>query len=371
MIRFEEVSKIYPDGRRAVDSVSFAAGEGECVVLVGPSGCGKTTTLKLTNRLIEPTSGRVLVNGRDIRAGDPIILRRGIGYVIQEVGLLPHMSVIENVGLVPRLLGWPKVRIAERAHELLETVGLPARVYAHRRPFELSGGQRQRIGVARALAADPPVILMDEPFGALDPITRAQLQDEFIRLRRRLRKTILFVTHDIDEAIRLGDRVAVMRDGRIAQLASPAELLRDPADDFVRRFVGGDRAMKLLKLATVRDLTDRRVTSARADTSVEDARRAMGAAGTETLIVTGADGTFDGVVQFSDLDGRTGTLAAIPFRRHPSAAAEESLHDAMSRMLTEGVAWLPVVDGGNRLDGVITMTAFARLMGEASTAPAG
>ena len=203
MIRFEEVSKVYPDGRRAVDEITFAVAEGECVVLVGPSGCGKTTTLKLANRLIEPTAGRVLVNGRDTRTADPIALRRGIGYVIQEVGLLPHMTVIENVGLVPRLLGWPKSRVAERARDLLETVGLPARVYAHRRPFELSGGQRQRIGVARALAADPPVILMDEPFGALDPITRAQLQDEFIRLRRRLQKTILFVTHDIDEAIRL------------------------------------------------------------------------------------------------------------------------------------------------------------------------
>ena len=368
MIRFEEVSKVYPDGRRAVDGISFAAAEGECVVLVGPSGCGKTTTLKLTNRLIEPTSGRVFVDGGDVRVTDPIGLRRGIGYVIQDVGLLPHMTVVENVGLVPRLLGWPKARIAERAHELLETMGLPARVYAHRRPFELSGGQRQRIGVARALAADPPVILMDEPFGALDPITRAQLQDEFVRLRRRLRKTILFVTHDIDEAVRLGDRVAVMRDGRIAQLASPADLLRSPADDFVRRFVGGDRAMKLLKLAAVRDLADRRVAPARAETTIEEARRAMSAAGADTLVVTDANGAFRGVVHTLDLDGRTGTLAAIPPRPHPTAAADESLHEAMSRMLTEGVPWLPVVDGGSRFDGVITMTAFARLM---RAAPAG
>jgi osmoprotectant transport system ATP-binding protein len=270
---------------------------------------------------------------------------------------------------VPRLLGWPKARIAERAHELLEMVGLPAAVYAHRRPFELSGGQRQRIGVARALAADPPVILMDEPFGALDPITRAQLQDEFIRLRRRLRKTILFVTHDVDEAVRLGDRVAVMRDGRIDQLAPPAELLRNPADDFVRRFVGGDRAMKLLKLAAVRDLVDRRVTSARIDTSVDEARRAMTGAGADTLIVTGDGGAFHGIVHARDLDGRGGTLAGIPSHPHPTAGGDESLHEALSRMLSEGVAWLPVVDGANRFDGVITMTAFARLMG-ASTAPA-
>jgi osmoprotectant transport system ATP-binding protein len=371
MIRFEEVSKVYPDGRRAVDGISFTVDEGECVVLVGPSGCGKTTTLKLANRLLEPTSGRVLVNGRDTRTGDPIALRRGIGYVIQDVGLLPHMTVIENVGLVPRLLGWPKARITARADELLETMGLPAQVYAHRRPFELSGGQRQRIGVARALAADPPVILMDEPFGALDPITRAQLQDEFIRLRRRLRKTILFVTHDIDEAVRLGDRVAVMRDGKIAQLAPPAELLRSPAGDFVRQFVGGDRAMKLLKLATVRDLVDRRVTSAPLDTSVEEARRAMAAAGADTLIVTGPERAFHGVVHVRDLDGRTGTLAGVTARGHPTVGADDSLHDAMSRMLTGAVAWLPVVDGGSRFDGIITMTAFARLMGAAPAATAG
>ncbi|HLW48191.1 MAG TPA: ABC transporter ATP-binding protein [bacterium] len=362
MITFEDVGKTYHDGRRAVDGISMTVGAGECVVLVGPSGCGKTTTLKLTNRLIEPTSGRVLVNGRDTRTTDAISLRRGIGYVIQDVGLLPHMTVIENVGLVPRLLGWPRARVAERAHELLETVGLPARIYAHRRPFELSGGQRQRIGVARALAADPPVILMDEPFGALDPITRAQLQEEFLRLRRRLRKTILFVTHDIDEAVRLGDRVAVMRDGRIAQLAPPAELLRSPADEFVRRFVGADRAMKLLKLAAVRDLIDRRVGAAREDTTVEDARRMMSAAGADTLIVTGTDGAFSGIVHAGDLEGRGGTVGAIPPRARPAIAADQNLHDAMSRMLMEGVPWLPVVDGAQRFDGVITMTAFTRLM---------
>jgi osmoprotectant transport system ATP-binding protein len=365
MIRFEEVSKVYPDGRRAVDGIDMAVGEGECVVLVGPSGCGKTTTLKLTNRLIDPTSGRVLVNGRDTRVTDPISLRRGIGYVIQDVGLLPHMTVLENVGLVPRLLGWPKPRIAERAYGLLETMGLPPRIYAHRRPFELSGGQRQRVGVARALAADAPVILMDEPFGALDPITRAQLQDEFIRLRGRLRKTILFVTHDIDEAVRLGDRVAVMRDGRIVQLDAPAELLRHPADEFVQRFVGADRAMKLLKLALVRDLADRRVAAGRTDTTVDQARRVMAAGGADTLIVTEADGAFRGIVHAGDLDGRAGTLAAIPTHPHPTAAADDSLHDALSRMLTEGVPWLPVIDGGTRFDGVITMTAFARLMAPA------
>ncbi len=247
VIRTSELTRDFPSVR-AVDGLTFTIGEGECVVFVGPSGCGKTTTLKLTNQLLRPTSGRIFVAGHDIATRDPSTLRRGIGYVIQDVGLLPHMTVIENVGLVPRLVGWPRARILTRARELLDLVGLPPAEFAMKHPHQLSGGQRQRVGVARALAADPPVILMDEPFGALDPVTRAQLQDEFLRLRTRVRKTILFITHDIDEAVRLGDRIAVMRSGRIVQLEPPAGVLRRPADEFVRQFVGRDRAMKLLKL---------------------------------------------------------------------------------------------------------------------------
>jgi osmoprotectant transport system ATP-binding protein len=362
VIRFEDVTKLYSGGIRAVDRVSFAVAEGECVVFVGPSGCGKTTTLKLANRLLAPSSGRILVDGQDIAGRDPIALRRGIGYVIQDVGLLPHMTIIQNVGLVPRLLGWPRARIAARARELLDLVGLPPVEYAEKRPHQLSGGQRQRVGVARALAADPPVILMDEPFGALDPVTRAQLQDGFIGLRARVRKTILFITHDIDEAVRLGDRIAVMRAGTIAQLGAPGDVLRRPADEFVRRFIGHDRAMKLLKLARVGDLVDRRIAQAPAGASADEARRALRAAGGDTLAIVAADGVFQGVLRFQDLEGCSGSSESPPPRRHPTASEDQSLHDAMAQMVTDGLAWLPVVDARGRLLGVVTMSGFTRLM---------
>ena len=362
MIRFEDVTKVYPGGVRALDGISFAIAEGECVVFVGPSGCGKTTTLKLANRLLAPTSGRILVGGRDIAGRDPIALRRGIGYVIQDVGLLPHMTIIQNVGLVPRLLGWTRARILARARELLDLVGLPPVDYAEKRPHQLSGGQQQRVGVARALAADPPVILMDEPFGALDPVTRAQLQDGFIRLRTQVRKTILFITHDIDEAVRLGDRIVVMRAGKIAQLGTPGEVLRYPADEFVRRFIGHDRAMKLLKLARVGDLVDRRIAQVVADAPADEARRTLQAAGGDILAIVRADGVFQGFLSFQDLEGRTGSVASLPARPHPAVSEEQSLHDAMAQMVTEGTAWLPVVDAHGRLLGVITMGGFSRLM---------
>lgn len=362
MIRFEQVTKLYPGGVRAVDGISFDIAEGECAVFVGPSGCGKTTTLKLANRLLVPSSGRIFVDGQDIAGRDPIALRRGIGYVIQDVGLLPHMTIMQNVGLVPRLLGWPRARTAARARELLDLVGLPPAEYAEKRPHQLSGGQRQRVGVARALAVDPPLILMDEPFGALDPVTRAQLQDGFIRLRTRVRKTILFITHDIDEAVRLGDRIAVMRAGTIVQMGAPGDVLRRPADEFVRRFIGHDRAMKLLKLVRVGDLVDRRIAQVRAGASADEARRALQAAGGDTLAIVGADGAFQGVLRFQDLEGCADSGEIPPPRPHPAASADQSLHDAMAQMVTDGLAWLPVVDARGGLLGVVTMSGFTRLM---------
>jgi osmoprotectant transport system ATP-binding protein len=248
MIALEGVSKRY-DGAAAVDRLSLDVAEGEVMVLVGPSGCGKTTTMKMVNRLVEPDEGRVLVGRRDVRERDPAELRRGIGYVIQEVGLFPHLSVEANVATVPRLLGWPRERIRARVEELLELVGLPAAQFRGRMPAALSGGQRQRVGVARALAADPPVLLMDEPFGAVDPIARDRLQEEFIRLQRAVRKTVVFVTHDVDEAVRLGDRVAVLNvGGRLEQVDRPVDLLARPAGDFVRAFLGPDRELKRLGL---------------------------------------------------------------------------------------------------------------------------
>ncbi len=226
IIKFDKVSKIFPDGTKAVDDVSFEIMDGECVTFVGPSGCGKTTTVKLLNRLVEPTHGSIYLNGEDTGKVDVIALRRSIGYVIQDVGLFPHMTVAQNISLVPRLIGWSNADREKRTDELLNLVGLEPSAFRNRYPHQLSGGQRQRVGVARGLAADPPVILMDEPFGALDPITRAQLQDEFLKLRSRLKKTILFVTHDIDEAIKLGDRIAVMRRGKIVQFDTPIKYLK-------------------------------------------------------------------------------------------------------------------------------------------------
>ena len=249
MIRFEAITKRYPDGTVAVDELDLEAPSGQITVLVGPSGCGKTTSLRMINRMIDPTSGRIWLDDRDTSAIDPAQLRRGIGYVIQHAGLFPHRTIVDNIATVPVLVGKSRREARTRALELMERVGLPAS-FAKRYPAQLSGGQQQRVGVARALAADPPVMLMDEPFSAVDPVVREQLQNEFLRLQSDLGKTIAFVTHDIDEAIKLGDQVAVMRvGGKLAQIATPAELLSHPADAFVAGFVGRDRGYRALGFA--------------------------------------------------------------------------------------------------------------------------
>ncbi len=254
-VEFVHVAKQYPgQAEPAIRDLSFTVPAGEVCVLVGPSGCGKTTAMRLVNRMIELTSGDILLDGQSIKGRDTAQLRREIGYAIQQVGLFPHVTVAENIATVPRLLGWDKGRIRARVDELLDLVGLEPEM-RKRYPAQLSGGQRQRVGVARALAADPPLMLMDEPFGAIDPITRSRLQDEFLRLQTEIRKTVLFVTHDIDEAIKMGDRIAVLRrGGELAQFATPAELLMHPADEFVEEFVGADRALKRLALTRVREL---------------------------------------------------------------------------------------------------------------------
>jgi osmoprotectant transport system ATP-binding protein len=255
MIRLENLSKVFPgQDEPAVDDLSMDIYEGEIVVLVGPSGCGKTTTMKMVNRLIEPSSGRIFLQGEDVTKVNSDNLRRRIGYVIQQIGLFPHMTIADNIATVPKMLGWDKERISERIDELLDTVGID-NSYRDRYPKELSGGQRQRIGVARAMAADPPVLLMDEPFGAIDPITRDRLQDEFLRLQREIKKTIVFVTHDIDEAVKMGDRIAILKQrSRIAQYDTPENILTDPADDFVRDFIGTGASIKRLSLSTVSEI---------------------------------------------------------------------------------------------------------------------
>ena len=252
MIVFQKVSKTYPGGVKAVCNLLMEVAEGEILVLLGTSGCGKTTTPKMLNRLIEPTADHIFVQDVDIMAQDPIELRRKIGYAIQDIGLFPHMTVTENISAVPRLLKWSRERISERVDKLLTMVGLKPEEFRNRYPAQLSGGQRQRIGVARALAADPPIILMDEPFGALDPITREQLQNEFIELESQMKKTILFVTHDVFEAVKMGDRIALLDAGRLQQVATPAELVENPANEFVDDFLGQHRFQLSLLTRTIK-----------------------------------------------------------------------------------------------------------------------
>jgi osmoprotectant transport system ATP-binding protein len=303
---FDQATKRYA-GRPepAVDHLSLTVPAGEICVLVGPSGSGKTTALKLVNRLIYLDEGEIRIDGTKIYDLDVTELRRGIGYVIQQVGLFPHMTVEANVGTVPRLLGWPKQRIRERTVELLDLVGLDPAQDGPRYPAQLSGGQRQRVGLARALAANPPLMLMDEPFGAIDPIVRARLQDEFLRLQRELRKTVLFVTHDIDEAIKLGDRIAIFREGgTLAQYDTPEAILRQPADDFVAEFVGADRALKALALRTLGELELGPVRDgprAASDTSLRDALALLIAEHADVLGVVGDDGSVVGSVTKDDL----------------------------------------------------------------------
>ena len=257
MIRLESLTKVYETAQgphTVVDRVSFEVGDGETCVLLGPSGCGKTTTLRMINRLVAPTSGKIVIAGRDTESVDPVQLRRTIGYVIQQIGLFPNMTVAENIGVVPRLLGWDAAKRRRRAEELLAMLALEPAKFLDRYPNELSGGQAQRIGVARALAADPPVLLMDEPFGALDPVNREVIQAEFLRMQRTLRKTVLFVSHDIDEAVKMADRIAIFRAGSLVQFAAPDAMLAHPADEFVASFVGSDRGLKRLRLIRVREV---------------------------------------------------------------------------------------------------------------------
>ena len=313
-LELRDVTKVYPDQQRpALSHLNLKVDAGQVCVLVGPSGSGKTTAMRLINRMIPLSRGDILIGGRSVLERDPVELRREIGYVIQQIGLFPHLSVNENIATVPRLLGWDRARIATRVRELLELTGLQAEI-GKRYPAQLSGGQRQRVGVARALAGDPPVLLMDEPFGAIDPINRNRLQDEFLRLQHRLRKTVVFVTHDIDEAIKLGDRIAILREGgTLAQYDTPAEILTEPTDQFVAEFVGADRALKRLGLETL--------------------------AGVELIEVDGID---------------------VGDRHVPVTT---TVRDALSHILAAGGAPLAVVDGEETV-GAVTLELLGGLLGD-------
>ncbi|MFB7369156.1 ABC transporter ATP-binding protein [Streptomyces sp. NPDC056222] len=353
MIRFEQVTKRYADGTTAVDGLSFEVAEGELVTLVGPSGCGKTTTMKMVNRLIEPTEGRILLGGEDISAIDPVRLRRRIGYVIQQVGLFPHRTVLDNTATVPHLLGAPRARARARAAELLDLVGLDPRKYGDRYPEQLSGGQRQRVGVARALAADPPVLLMDEPFGAVDPVVRDRLQSEFLKLQSQVRKTVLLVTHDLEEAVRLGDRIAVYGQGTIEQFDTPARVLGAPATPYVAEFVGADRGLKRLSVTPVDPSALEKAPVLRTGETPTDA---------PWSVVLDADGRPEGWVS-ADEPGRT-RPAPQPV---PLGA---SLREALAALLQHDTGWLPVTDpaDGGRFAGVLTPAGVHRALRAATEA---
>jgi osmoprotectant transport system ATP-binding protein len=351
-IRLEGVSKVYADGTVGVAELDLTLAAGELSVLVGPSGCGKTTTMKMINRIIEPTTGRILLGGEDVTRVDADRLRRRIGYVIQNVGLFPHRTVRANVATVPRLLGWDRRRTRARVDELLATVGLDPAVHGDRYPAQLSGGQRQRAGVARALAADPGVLLMDEPFSAVDPVVRERLQDEFLRLQAAVRKTIVFVTHDIEEAVRLGDRIAVMSaGGHVEQFAPPAELLGRPVNDYVADFVGADRGLKRLAVTTIDPADLVRPPTVRAETSLAEAARAL--AGAEGAVVLDGTGRPSGWLPAGRATG-AGTVATAMQRVDGPVPVSATLKTGLSQLLRSDADAVPVVDGGGGYLGVLT-----------------
>jgi len=361
MITLDNVSKMYAGGTEAVKEVTLEIPKGELCILVGPSGCGKTTTLRMINRLISLSSGRILLNERDINQMDPNELRRGIGYAIQEIGLFPHMTVEYNVAAVPRLLGWPREKWRSRVKELLELVGLtPPEEFGKRYPSELSGGQRQRVGVARCLGADPPVLLMDEPFGAIDPITRERLQDEFLRIQEEIQKTIVFVTHDLQEGLKLGDRIALMRDGYLIQEGKPAELLAKPKDDFVRNFVGTDRTLKALTLVRLREVLDDSPPTTEPEVTVSQALQKMEDHGVRFLPVVNGDGSFAGWVNRGGLRNLDGDkqVSEVLMRARKVGRRDMPVNEALSLMLESAIGNLAVVDRHDKYVGVLT---FRRL----------
>ena len=361
-VEFRHATKRYRgQAEEAIHDLSLTVEAGEICVLVGPSGCGKTTALRLVNRMIELSDGDILIDGVSIRTRPPAELRRHIGYVIQQIGLFPHLTIGDNIAVVPRLLGWSRDRIRLRVDELLDLVSLPADM-RDRFPAQLSGGQRQRVGVARALAADPPLMLMDEPFGAIDPINRERLQNQLLRLQSEIRKTILFVTHDIDEAIKMGDRVAVLQKGGVlAQYAPPAELLMSPANEFIEDFVGADRALKRLSLLLVGDVDLWQAPLARVGEPTAAVRARIAAADLPHPLVVDAEGRPLGWL--SDRDLARETVPAQPDSSpHPLVELEDVLRDALSDLLQSDAQYGPVVDGHGRLAGVLSVEVIAEFL---------
>lgn len=359
MLRFEHVSKVYKGHKRAVSDLNFEIEKGEFIVLIGPSGCGKTTTMKMVNRLIEPTEGTIYLNDDNIMHIDPVKLRRQIGYVIQQIGLFPHMTIEQNITLVPRLLKWPQEKQKERAKELLNLVDMTPD-YLNRYPSELSGGQQQRIGVLRALAADQPLILMDEPFGALDPITRDSLQTEFKKLQRKLQKTIVFVTHDMDEAIKLADRIVIMKEGQVVQFDTPDEILRHPANEFVEEFIGKERLSQIRPhIQTVDQIMNPAPVTVLPNVLLSEAIKIMKQRRVDSLLVVDNNNKLVGYIDFEIIDKERSKACKISEVIKKDILKVDSgtlVRDTFQTILKRDLKYLPVVDAENRLVGIVTRT---------------
>ena len=363
LIQLEHVTKAYPGVEEpAVKDLNLEVNPGEILVLVGPSGCGKSTTLRLINRMIEPTSGRIIYEGEDVTKADPNELRRRMGYVIQQIGLFPHRTIAENIATIPRLLKWPKDKINARVNELLEVVSMDPGIYRDRYPSELSGGQAQRVGVARALGADPDVLLMDEPFGAIDPITRDRLQNEFLRLQEELKKAIVFVTHDVDEAVKMGDRIAILRDqSEIAQLDTPEHILTDPADEFVENFLGSGAILKTLTLRRVKDIELSPLVTLKEPFQRDQAFAMMNEANTSVAVLLDSNNHPTRWIDERALNRSSGLEKAgrpISVQLQP----EDTLQDALSVMLTSAAGMAVVVDARGNYLGGCTVESLAQLL---------
>ncbi|EGO64468.1 ABC transporter ATP-binding protein [Acetonema longum] len=365
MIQFKGISKTYHNGQEVLQEINLQISEGEIVVLIGPSGCGKTTTLKMINRLIEPSRGKIYIQGRDISQENPVNLRRDIGYVIQHIGLIPHMTIRDNVALVPKLKKWPVDQYYNRVSELMRMVNLDPDIYGSRYPAELSGGQQQRIGVIRAMAADPPIILMDEPFSALDPISREQLQDELVQLQEKIHKTVIFVTHDIDEALKIANRICIMNKGRIVQFDTPEQILRHPADEFVKNFIGENRLNRQAVYPPITEVMVKPIAS-RPSRGLAEAILLMHRHKVDTLLVVDKDNKLMGKASIWDIhshyQNETMTLQDVLQEVPLVLEATQSLAEAVHLISKNGIAFLPVVDQDRRLLGAITRASLVNVM---------
>jgi len=366
LIKLEYVGKTYTDGTEAVKDLTMEIKQGEFCIFLGPSGCGKTTSMKMINCLIPLTTGKIYVDGVDAVKLDQNELRRGIGYAIQNIGLFPHRTVAENIATVPTLLKWPKQKKRKRAEELLDLVGMDPKTFIDRYPSELSGGQQQRIGVARCLGADPPILLMDEPFGAIDPITRSKLQDEFLKIQSKIKKTIAFVTHDINEAIKMGDTIALMRQGELVQYADPATLLSAPKNEFVRNFIGADRVLKRLRLLKAKDVMQEPPLTVKVGEDPMQVKARMESENLRWSMLTEDGEHFLGWITCDDLE------AAKPIREVVipptiTAAPDTPLNEALSMMLNSAIGTLAILDEYERLIGVLSFQIIRDVLGEQAT----